>query len=50
MDQKESEEKKLRVNNKRCKNCGSSLTYVRIKNKEVVCRNCGYITSLREYE
>jgi len=28
---------------RRCKKCGSLLTYYRIKEKVHVCRSCGYI-------
>lgn len=26
----------------KCKNCGSNLTYIRVKAKERVCRKCGF--------
>jgi ribosomal protein L37E len=30
----------------RCKKCGSSQTYVRLKSKERVCHSCSYIEKL----
>jgi len=33
---------------RRCKNCGSSLIYIRIKDKEKLCRQCGFIEKLEE--
>lgn len=36
-------------NNKiRCVKCGSKFVYIRIKDKQVVCRKCGTITKLKE--
>ena len=35
---------------KRCKECGSAFTYVRIKDRSVVCRNCGHIEKIRDEE
>jgi len=37
------EKKEKEVENKKCYECGSGQTYVRIKNGAVVCRNCGYV-------
>ena len=38
-------------NNKiRCKKCGSTLVYVRIKTDERVCRRCGHIEKLNKEE
>lgn len=31
-----------------CKNCGSAFIYVRIKDREAVCRKCGHIQKLKE--
>jgi len=47
MDEKESVKKDEK---KRCKKCGSSFTYVRIKDDELVCRNCGHIEKLEDKE
>lgn len=33
--------------NAKCKKCGSSKTYIRIKSKERVCQNCSYIERLK---
>jgi len=43
------EQKKEEENLKpRCSNCHSTFIYIRIKDKEKVCRNCGYIENLKE--
>jgi len=34
----------------KCKECGNSLGYLRIKKKEWVCRNCGEIYKIEEDE
>ena len=33
---------------KRCKDCNSKFTYVRIKDGSLVCRSCGHITPKEE--
>jgi ribosomal protein L37AE/L43A len=40
MEQKQIEQKKS--NKIRCNKCGSTLGYLRIKDQEWVCRNCGH--------
>jgi len=44
-NKKESQEQSPspKLQNKLCSKCGSGQTYVRIKEKSVVCRNCGNI-------
>jgi len=36
-------EEKKEIENKKCTNCGSGQTYVRIKDGSIVCRNCGHV-------
>ena len=43
MTEKQKEEKKDKI---RCTKCGSGLVYVRIKDQQRVCRNCGFIENL----
>ena len=31
-----------------CPECESTMTYVRIKKQELVCRNCGHIAKLED--
>jgi DNA-directed RNA polymerase subunit RPC12/RpoP len=31
-----------------CSKCGSTFVYIRIKDKEIVCRRCGHIEKLKE--
>lgn len=31
----------------KCKNCNSTLTYIRFKTNERVCRNCGHVEKLK---
>ena len=35
---------------KRCVKCNSSQLYTRIRKKQIVCKRCGYITSLQTLE
>ena len=35
---------------RRCNKCSSTLTYLRIKDKEVVCRHCGNIEKIKDEE
>lgn len=44
------QEKLKKRDERRCSNCGSLLTYVRVKDKEKVCRSCGYIEKLDKKE
>jgi len=37
-------------NKRRCKKCGSSQVYVRLKTKELVCKTCGYVVKLEDLE
>lgn len=37
-------------NRQRCPKCGSTLVYVRVKSKELVCRSCLTITPLEEVD
>ena len=32
----------------KCKNCGSTFAYTRIRTNEIVCRNCGNISKKEE--
>lgn len=32
----------------KCKKCGSTLTYIKFKSMERVCRQCGYIEKLTD--
>lgn len=32
----------------RCSKCGSTLVYLRMKEKKKVCRSCGYIENVRK--
>jgi len=41
-------EEKEKSEKPKCKKCGSSFTYVRIKDQSLVCRNCGTIAKLEE--
>ena len=34
----------------RCKKCNSSQVYLRLRNNELVCKQCGYIEKLKEQE
>lgn len=43
MEKKEKQEKELKNDRLRCKKCGSSFIYVRIKDNKCVCRGCGFI-------
>jgi len=36
------------VEKNRCEKCGKTLTYIRIKTKELVCRNCGHIKKIED--
>ena len=40
------EERKERI--RECSKCGLKMTYIRIKDNQKVCRNCGYIEDLEE--
>jgi hypothetical protein len=45
---KEKKEKKQKeVKNYNCIKCGSGQTYVRIKDKQRCCRNCGFIEEIK---
>jgi len=33
---------------RRCKECKSTFTYIRLRKKERVCRSCGHIEKLEE--
>jgi len=35
-----------KTDDKRCENCGSTQTHIRIKTNERVCNSCGYISSI----
>lgn len=41
------EEKKTQ-NKLKCSKCGSGFVYVRIKDKEIVCRSCGHVEEKKE--
>lgn len=43
MNEEEQEKKKLE-----CEKCGSAFVYVRIKDKQIVCRKCGHVSELKE--
>lgn len=46
-----NEEKEIKKEDKqRCLNCSSALVYIRIKTKQRVCRNCGFIENLEKIE
>lgn len=34
----------------KCEKCGSGFVYVRIKDKQIVCRTCGHVSELKEEE
>lgn len=40
-------EKKFQ-NKKRCNNCGSRQIYLRLRSNDYVCRDCGYVETLKE--
>lgn len=50
MDQKEEENTTSGKKSKKiaCKHCGGHLTYIRLKDKSLVCRSCGHIEPLEE--
>ena len=35
---------KKHLNKPRCKKCNSTMTYIRLKTKQIVCRDCGNIS------
>jgi len=35
---------------RRCKKCGSSFIYIRIKDNSLVCRSCGHIEKLENLD
>lgn len=41
-------EKKESKDIDRCLMCNSTMTYIRLKTKERVCRNCGFIEKIKE--
>lgn len=47
---KMSDEKEDKVELPRCKKCGSSFVYYRLKDNTRVCRKCGSITEVKEEE
>lgn len=49
---KELKEVKKKIYPLRCSRCNSGQIYIRIKNKEKVCKSCGYIenNNLEEVE
>jgi len=42
------EDKKEKNQKPKCVKCGSSFTYIRIKEGSVVCRSCGHIDPRKE--
>lgn len=34
----------------RCKNCGSKLTYIRLKEKQRVCRSCSHVEEIKLHQ
>jgi len=43
-------EEKREVETKKCSKCGSSQTYIRIKEGSRVCRSCGNIDPIEDQE
>ena len=41
---------KMEKENIKCKKCGSGQTYIRIKEKSIVCRHCGHVELLENKE
>jgi len=41
-------EKKEETQKPKCKKCGSAFCYIRIKERSVVCRTCGYIEKMKD--
>ena len=39
-----------KIDDKRCEECNSTQTHLRIKTNERVCNSCGYITKLKDSE
>jgi protein-arginine kinase activator protein McsA len=42
------EQKAKEENLQRCNKCNSTFTYIRIRDRQRVCRNCGNVEDLKE--
>ena len=38
----------MKIKNPRCKECFSTQTYIKLRDKKRICRACGYIEDLKE--
>jgi len=48
MTENEPEIQVPREKKHRCKNCNSTLCYLRVKANEWICRSCGYVEEIKE--